>query len=109
MASGKIYGSIYYRNTSTLSNPVVSKFDLSNFSQSLISFTPARTGGIYTARPNWNTESTSFTWMYDAYFGATTAGNGKVYLTPYGADRIAVVDPSNDSVTLGSEQCLQSR
>jgi hypothetical protein len=42
--------------------------------------------------------------MYDAYFGATKAGNGKVYLTPYGADRIAVVDPSNDSVTLGSDQ-----
>lgn len=104
LASGKIYGSIYSRNISTLSNPVVSKFDLSNFSQSLISFTPARTGGIYTARPNWNTESTNFTWMYDAYFGATTAGNGKVYLTPYGADRIAVVDPSNDSVTLGSDQ-----
>ena len=104
LASGNIYGSIYYRNIFTLSNPVISKFNLTTFSQSLVSFTPARTGGIYTTRPNWNTESTLFTWMYDAYFGATTAGNGKVYLTPYGADRIAVVDPSDDSVTLGSNQ-----
>lgn len=104
LASGKIYGSIYYRNISTLPDPVISKFNLSDFTQSLIPFTPARTGGIYSVRPNWNTESTAYTWMYDAYFGATTAGNGKVYLTPYGADRIAIVDPSDDSVTLGSDQ-----
>lgn len=105
LASGNIYGSIYYRNISSLTNPVISKFNLTTFSQSLISFTPARTGGIYSARPNWNTERTGYTWMYDSYFGATTADNGKVYLTPYGADRIAIVDPSNnDNVSLGSDQ-----
>ncbi len=31
------------------------------------------------------------------------ASNGKIYLTPHGADRIAIVNPSNDSVVLGSD------
>ena len=103
-ANGHIYGSIYSRNVSSYANPFVSKFNLTSYAQTLLSFTPSRTGGIYAVRPNWDTELQSgYEWLYDSYFGATKATNGKVYLTPYGADRIAIVDPSDDSITLGDD------
>lgn len=101
-ANGFIYSSIYYKNA-TVANytPVVSKFSLSNYSQTLLPFTPSRTGGIYDARPNWSTENNNYKWAYDSYFGATKAGN-KVYLTPYGADRVVIVDTTDDSVGFSS-------
>lgn len=109
-ANGHIYGSIYSRNVSNYADPFISKFNLTSFSQTLLSFTPSRTGGIYYYRagssntPSWSEELDSdLKWMYDSYFGATKAPNGKVYLTPYGADRVAILNPSNDSITLGSD------
>jgi len=103
-ANGHIYGSIYSRTVANYANPFVSKFNLTSYAQTLLSFTPSRTGGIYTVRPNWDTElANGYEWLYDSYFGATKATNGKVYLTPYGADRVAIVDPSDDNITLGDD------
>jgi hypothetical protein len=100
-ANGFIYSSVYYKDATAVGyTPVVSKFSLSDYSQTLLPFTPSRTGGIYDARPNWSTES-GYEWTYDSYFGATKAGN-KVYLTPYGADRVVIVDTTDDSISFSS-------
>jgi len=114
-ANGHIYGSIYSRTVSNYSDPFISKFNFTTSAQTLISFSPSRTGGMYEARNNspqntnnaadyWQTElPDGLEWVYDSYYGATKASNGKIYLTPHGADRIAIVNPSNDSVVLGSD------
>ena len=121
-ANGHIYGTIYSRTVASHANPFVSKFSLTSpYRQKLLSFTPSRTGGMYDVRnssPNntsnsadyWKTLTadggdvrSGYDWIYDSYFGATKATNGKVYLTPYGADRVAIVDPSDDSITLGDD------
>ena len=114
-----------------VSTPYVVKFDVdatsttnhsSPYGRTLLDITfPTdssgnRTGGIYDDRPNWvteidnlsiATENTSnpenFRWVYDSYYGSTKAANGKIYLTPYGADKILIVDPTVDSVTVGSD------
>jgi hypothetical protein len=109
-ANGHIYGSIYSRNVTNYPSPFFSKFSLTAFTQTLHGITiPTdssgnRTGGIYDYRTNWQSElEPDLKWMYDSYYGSTKAPNGKVYLTPYGADRIAIIDPSDDSVSLGSD------
>lgn len=127
--NGNIYSSVYSRGATItngqVSTPYVVKFDIDATSTTNhvspwgrtelpINFPTDsdgnRTGGIYDVRPNWVSEiddiSTSlnnFRWVYDSYIGATKAANGKIYLTPYGADKIVIVNPTNDSVTVGSD------
>ena len=115
-----------------VSTPYVVKFDIdatsttdhfSPYGRTLLDITfPTdssgnRTGGIYDVRPNWVTEiddlsiatedtgnPENFRWVYDSYYGSTKAANGKIYLTPYGADKIVIIDPTDDdSVTVGSD------
>ena len=50
-----------------------------------------RTGGIYSARPNWATDVNYGT--YDSKWGVTAAANGKMYSTPFSASRILITDP----------------
>tara|TARA_B100001059_G_C17832577_1_gene585697 strand:+ start:744 stop:3734 length:2991 start_codon:yes stop_codon:yes gene_type:complete len=119
--NGNIYGSVYSRSASTNGGtPYVLKFDIDATSTSNhqppygrtlldINFpvdgNGDRVGGIYDVRPNWETEiaGSNYTWIYDSYYGATKAVNGKIYLTPYGADRIVIVDPNTDNVTVGND------
>lgn len=122
---GNIYASVYSRGATItngqVSTPYVVKFDISestssNYGRTLLDITfPTdssgdRTGGIYDDRPNWVTEIDDLStatensrWVYDSYYGSTKASNGKIYLTPYGADKIVIIDPTDDSVTVGSD------
>jgi hypothetical protein len=118
--NGNIYGSVYSRSATTNNGkPYVLKFDISEtianhqspYGRTLLDINfPVdgngdRVGGIYDVRPNWETEISGsiYTWLYDTYFGATKAGNGKIYLTPYGADRIVIVNPQTDNVAVGND------
>ncbi len=123
--NGNIYGSVYSRAASVNNGtPYVLKVDIDHPKLEAHSSTPPnaygrtlldinfpvdnngnRNGGIYEVRPNWETEiaGSDYTWIYDSYYGATKAGNGKIYLTPYGADKIVIVDPVTDSVSVGSD------
>lgn len=119
--NGNIYGSVYSRGATTNNGkPYVLKFDIdatsttnhqSPYGRTLLDINfPVdgngdRVGGIYDVRPNWETEISGsvYTWLYDTYFGATKAGNGKIYLTPYGADRIVIVNPQTDNVAVGND------
>ena len=118
--NGNIYGSVYSRGATTNNGkPYVLKFDISEtianhqspYGRDLLDINfPVdgngdRVGGIYDVRPNWETEISGsiYTWLYDTYFGATKAGNGKIYLTPYGADRIVIVNPQTDNVAVGND------
>ena len=56
-----------------------------------LKYTTDRTGGIYSARPNWATDVNYGT--YDAKWGVTAAANGKLYSTPFSASRILITDP----------------
>ncbi len=123
--NGNIYSSVYSRGASENSGtPYVLKFDIDHpkvaahssaspnpFGRTLLDINfPVdgngdRVGGIYEVRPNWETEISGsiYTWIYDTYFGATKADNGKIYLTPYGADRIVIVNPDTDNVAVGND------
>ena len=59
--------------------------------QTSLAYTTARTGGIYSARPNWAADVNYGT--YDAKWGVTAAPNGKLYSTPFSASRILITDP----------------
>jgi len=76
---------IFRLDTNTDSNPN------SNLDPAL-TYATARTGGIYTARPNWETDN-AFGVNYDSKWGVTAAPNGKLYTTPFGASRILITDP----------------
>jgi len=56
-----------------------------------LQYTTDRTGGIYSARPNWASDVSAGT--YDSKWGVTAAANGKLYSTPVGASRILITDP----------------
>lgn len=105
-ANGNIYSSVYSRGATVtngqVSTPYIVKFDIDATSTTNhvspwgrtelpINFPTDsdgnRTGGIYDVRPNWVSEiddisGGNFRWVYDSYFGATKAENGKIYLTP---------------------------
>ena len=64
-ANGHIYGSIYSRTVANYANPFVSKFNLTSHAQTLLSFAPSRTGGMYDVRnssPN-NTSNSANHWQ----------------------------------------------
>jgi len=113
-SGGAIYGSVYSRNVTDHPIAFISKFDIASVTKSRINIIfgtldsngdEVRSGGIYDLRSNWQSElGSTLKWMYDSFFGATKAENGKIFLTPHGADRIVVVDPSSDDfVTVGSD------
>ena len=58
-----------------------------------LEYTTARTGGIYSARPNWASDVSFGT--YDSKWGVTAAPNGKLYSTPVGASRILITEPES--------------
>lgn len=62
-----------------------------------------RTGPIYSARANWEAENTAYYALYDRYWGAVTAPNGKIYGIPFGSDRILIIDPVAETAVQGSD------
>lgn len=98
--AGVIYSTKYSGNA-----PVddVITLNISTKATSSINYTVDRTGNVYYARPDWSTENTAQFGIYDRYWGATASGT-KVYGTPYGSDRILIVDTVAGTAFQGNDQ-----
>lgn len=63
-----------------------------------IPFVPDQTGPVFTDAP-FLASNSQHTW----HWGATKAPNGKIYGTPWGSDRIMIINPSTNIVSQGSD------
>ncbi len=96
---GKIYSSMF-----TPSSVFKSLVCSTGVQGANVAFVRDRTGPIYTARPNWEAENSSSSGAYDRYWGATANADGsKIYGTPWGADRISILDVGAGTASQGSD------
>ena len=80
------------------------KLDTRNDAITTVYFPLMHSGAIYDLNGDWEAQNAAGSGKYDAIWGATEGENGKIYGTPWGMERLLIVDPTTDTVTQGVDE-----